>query len=89
MQKDYWKKLNPSKLILTTSIFFIILLGNNINAQFNDSKKTEKQVFDTLNTQAIFIDSIKNNTDLNSINHSSIHSDSSDIVVRSIDSIKI
>ena len=70
-------------------IFFIILLGNNINAQFNDSKKTEKQVFDTLNTQAIFVDSIKNNTDLNSINHSSIHSDSSDIVVRSIDSIKI
>jgi hypothetical protein len=89
MQKDCWKKLNPSKLITIAVIFFIIVFGNNVNAQFDAFQKTEKPYADTLNVHAIFSDSIKIITDLNSINHSSIHFDSSDIVIRSVDSIKI
>jgi hypothetical protein len=89
MQKDCWKKLNRSKLILTAAIFFIILLGNNINPQFDASKKTEVKHADTLNTQAIFADSLKSSAKLVSIKHSHIQYDTSDIVVRSVDSIKI
>lgn len=89
MQKDCWKKLNPFKLILTAAIFFIILLGNNINPQFDASNKTEVQDADSLNVQGIFADSVKSSTKLFSITHSHIQYDTSDIVVRNVDSIKI
>jgi len=89
MQKDCWKKLNPSKLIPTAAIFFIILFGNNINPQFDASKKTEVQRADTLNVQSIFADSVKSSAILVSLQHPHIQYDTSDIVVRNVDSIKI
>jgi hypothetical protein len=89
MQKDCWKKLNLSKFILIATFFFIILLGNNINAQFDASKKTEVQIADTLSDKSIFADSIKSSAILVSLQHSHIQYDTSDIVIRNVDSIKI
>jgi len=89
MQKDCWKKLNPFKLIPAAAIFFIILLGNNINPQFDASKKNVDPITDTSDSQARFVDSIKNNTYIISIDLPPIKYDTSDIVVRSVDSVKI
>jgi hypothetical protein len=81
--------LNRFKIILFIALLSIILSADNISAQITESQKTERQNAESSSPQTIINDSLKNNSIIINSSHISIQYDSSNIVVRSVDSTKI
>ena len=82
-------KLNRFKIILFTSLLFVIIFTCNYPAQDFVSQKVEMQSADSSFLQTAINDSLSNKSTIINSSHSSIQYDSSNIVVRSVDSTKI
>ena len=81
--------MNRFKVTLSTTILFVILLSNNIDAQSESSNGNETKFIDSIDSYTLFINSADSVAKLDRTNYSAIQYDTSNLNVRVIDSSKI